>query len=96
MFGFGKKKKDEFEEGFKDLPEVRDLLKDLLGPAMDAYVGTTTGYLMSLGKTVEDVNKTRTKMLEVLQKYVRAEIILDRQKHGIEPSLEDLVYLRFK
>lgn len=96
MFGFGKKKKDEFEEGFKDLPEVRDLLKDLLGPAMDAYVGTAVGYLMSLGKTVEDVKETRTKMLEVLQKYVRAEILIDRQKHGHEPDLAELAGLRPK
>jgi hypothetical protein len=95
MFGFGKK--NELEKGFKDLPEVRDLMKDLLGNAMDVYVGTTVGYLASLGgKTAEDVEKTRKDMLTVLQKYVQAEILLDRQKRGHEPSLAEIAYLRLK
>lgn len=91
MFGFKKKKP---EKGFKELPEVRDLTKDMLGNTADVYVGTMVGYLTGLGKTVEDVKNAREEMLEVLQKYVLTEILLDRQKRGHEPSLEELVYLR--
>lgn len=92
MFGFGKKEKPE---GFKGLPEVRDLMKKLLGEVLNLYVGTTVGYLENRGnKTAEDVEKAKTKMLTVLQKYVQAEILLDRQKHGDEPSLAELAGLR--
>lgn len=94
MFGFKRKKKPE---GFKDLQKVRDLMKDLLGTTMDVYVGTTIEYLINVGgKTAEDVKKYNTKMLEVLQKYVQAEILLDRQKHGHEPDLAELEGLRLK
>lgn len=61
---------------------------------MNVYVGTTIGYLTGLGRTEEDVEKTRTEMLTALQKYVQAEILLDRQKHGHEPDLVELVGLR--
>ena len=94
MFGFGKKKKDEFEEGFKNLPEVRGLLKDLLGEALNVYMGVTVSYLMNFGKTKAEVEKAKTEMLNTLQKYVQAEILLERQKHGRAPSLEELVFLR--
>lgn len=93
MFGFGKKEKPE---GFKKLPEVRDLMKDLLGERMNVYVGVTVGYLMSLGKTEDDVKEAKTEMLEILQKYVQAEILLDKQRHGHEPDLAELVGLRLK
>lgn len=96
MFGFKKKEKTEFEKGFKDLPEVRDLLKSLVGESMNVYVGTKIGYLTGLGRTKEDVEKTRTEMLTALQKYVQAEILLDRQKRGHEPDLAELVGLRLK
>ena len=92
MFGFGKKAK--LETGFKDLPEVRDLLKDLFGNAMNVYVGTTVGHLTGLDKTDEDVKESRTKMLTVLQKYVQAEILLYMQNHGHEPDIVELVGLR--
>jgi hypothetical protein len=91
MFGFGKKEKPE---GFKDLPEVRDLMKSLVGEAMNVYVGTTIGFFSGLGKTKEDVKKANAEMLTALQKYVQAEILLDRQRHGHEPSLAELVGLR--
>ena len=94
MFGFGKKAKPE--EGFKELPEVRDLMKDLLAETMDLYVGTTVGYLMNLGKTEKDVEKAREDMISALQKYVQTEILLERQRHGQAPSLEELVFLRTK
>ena len=91
MFGFGKKK----PEGFKDLPEIRDCLKTLVGDAMNVYVGTAVGYLLKIGnKTAEDVEKTKTKMLACLQKYVQAEILLDRQNHGYEPEVAELAGLR--
>lgn len=99
MFGFKRKKnefKNEFEKGFADLPEVRNLLRDLTGDAMNVYVGTMVGYLISLGKTKEDVQGAKEKMLTVLQKYVQAEILLDRQKHGHEPDLAELAGLRLK
>jgi hypothetical protein len=92
MFGFGKKK--EPEVGFKGLPEVRDLMKSLVGETMNVYVGTTIGFFSGLGKTKGDVEKAKAEMLTALQKYVQAEILLDRQKHGHEPSIAELVYLR--
>lgn len=93
MFGFGKKKKPE--TGFKDLPEVMDLMKDLMGNAIDVYMGTTVSYLTTTGgKTIEDVQKAKKELLTVLQKYVQAEILLDRQRHGQEPALAELVGLR--
>lgn len=93
MFGFGKKS----ETGFKDLPEVRDLMKELLGNTMNVYVGVTIGYLASLGnKTAKDVEKARTDMLTALQKYVQAEILLYNQNHGYEPDLAELAGLRLK
>lgn len=92
MFGFRKKK---LGKGFKKLPEVRDLTKDLLGNTVDVYVGTMVGYLTGLNKTEEDLEKAKTDMLAVLQKYVLTEILLDRQKRGHEPSLAELVYLRY-
>lgn len=94
MFGFGKKKKPE---GFKDLPEVRDLLKELVGEALHVHTGTVVGYLMNLGKTVEDVKRTKEEeLLSHLQRYVQAEILLDRQDHGHEPDLAELAGLRLK
>lgn len=99
MFGFKRKKnefKNEFEKGFADLPEVRNLLRDLTGDAMNAYVGTLIGYLTGLGKTKEDVQGVKVKMLVVLQKYVQAEILLDRQNHGHVPDLAELAGLRLK
>lgn len=94
MFVF--KKKEKPEKGFKDLPEVRDLLKSLVGESMNVYVGSTVGYLTGLGRTKEDVEKTRTEMLTALQKYVQAEILLYNQNHGHEPDLAELVGLRLK
>lgn len=91
MFGFGKKK---LGKGFDKLPEIRDLTKGMLGDAIEVYVGTVVGYLTGLGKTEEDLENARTGMLEVLQKYVLTEIILDRQKRRHEPSLAELAYLR--
>lgn len=83
-------------EGFKDLTEIRDMLKDLMGDVMRVHVGTTVGYLASLGgKTAEDVEKSKEQMLMVLQKYVQAEILLDKVVHGYEPELADLDCLRF-
>lgn len=93
MFGFGKKKP---ETGFKDLPEVRDLLKELVGEAMHVYTGTVVGYLMNLGKTVDDVKRTKEELLSHLQRYVQAEILLYNQKRGHEPDLAELAGLRLK
>ena len=90
MFGFKKKK----PEGFTDLQKVRDLLKELTGESMRILTGTVLGHLMNLGRTPEDVDKAQTEMLENLQKYVQAEILLDRQKNGHGPSLAELVFLR--
>lgn len=94
MFGF--KKKEKPEKGFKDLPEVRDLLKELVGEAMHVHTGTVVGYLMNLGKTPEDVKRAKEEMLTALQKYVQAEILLYNQNHGHEPDLAELVGLRLK
>lgn len=92
---FGFKKKPEIR--FENLPKARDLLKDLLGETMNIYVGMTIGYLTKLGDhTDKDVNEAKEKMLEALQKYVQAEILLDRQRHGQEPSLAELAGLRLK
>lgn len=93
MIGFEKKEKPE---GFKDLPEVRDLMKSLVGETMNVYMGTTIGFLSGLVKTKGDVEKAKAEMLTALQKYVQAEILLDRQKHGHEPDLAELVGLRLK
>lgn len=91
MFGFKRKKRPT--AGFEYLQEVRDLLKGLAGEAADIYVGTVVGYLMKLGKTPEDVRRTREKMLVVLQKYVQAEILLDGQNHGREVRPSELADL---
>lgn len=95
MFGFMKKKKPS-ENGFrfKELPEVRDLLQDMAGEALNVYVGTLVGHLMNFGKTSEDVEKAKTRMLAHLQKYVQAEILLDRQNHGYEPEIAEFAGLR--
>ena len=91
MFGFGKKKKPE---GFKDLPEVRDCLKSMVGESVNVHVGTVVGHLLNIGgKTAEDVGKTKATMLACLQKYVQAEILLDRQNHGYEPEVAELAGL---
>ena len=92
MFGFKKKKKPA--TGFKELPEVRDLLQDMAGEALNVYVGTLVGHLLNFGKTSEDVEKAKTRMLAHLQKYVQAEILLDRQNHGYEPEIAELAGLR--
>ena len=95
MFGLGKKKKP-LEEGFKfkELPEVRDCLKDMTGQAVNLYAATLVSNLLKLGKTSEDVEKARTRTLAILQKYVQSEILLDRQNHGGEVSLSELAGLR--
>lgn len=90
MFGFGKKK----PEGFKDLPEVRDCLKSMVGESVNVYVGTLVGHLLNFGKTPGDVEKAKGMMLACLQKYVRAEILLDRQNRGHEPEVAELAGLR--
>jgi hypothetical protein len=95
MSGLEKEKKPEDFE-VKGLTEIRDLAKDLVGNVMDVYVGTLVGYLTNLGKTEEDVTKANAEMLTALQKYVQAEILLDRQKHGHEPDLAELAGLRLK
>lgn len=83
MFGLFKKKKSSAEGfRFKELPEVRDCLKDLAGESMNVYVGTLVGCVLNLGKTTDDVEKAKTRMLVRLQKFVQAEILLDRQEHG--------------
>ena len=94
MFGFMKKKKPEVGFRFKELPEVRDCLKDMAGGAMNVYVGTVVGHLLNFGKTSEDVEKAKASMLAHLQKFVQAEILLDRQNRGHEPSLAELAGLR--
>lgn len=95
MFGlFKKKKKSEDGFRFKELPEVRDCLKDMTGEAMNVYVGTLVGHLLNFGKTSEDVEKARASMLAHLQKYVQAEILLDAQEHGRDPKLAELAGLR--
>lgn len=88
MFGFGKKGKV-----VENLPEVRDLMKELIGATMNVYVGATVGYLLSLGKAAEDVEKARTELLSAIQKYVQAEILLERQKNEQGPSLAELAGL---
>ena len=95
MFGFMKKKKPS-ENGFKfkELPEVRDCLKEITGEAVNVYVGTLVGHLLNFGKTSDDVEKARKRMLAHLQKYVQAEILLDRQEHEGGVSLEELEGLR--
>ena len=93
MFKFGKKAKHE-NTIYKDVMELRDATKDLLGELMTDYVGTTVGYLMDFGKTPEDVKKSLTQVLGTLQVYVQAEILVDRQKHGYEPSLADLEFFK--
>lgn len=92
MFGFKRKKKPAV--GFDNLPEVRDLLKVLVGDAMNVYVGTLVGRLLDFGKTSEDVERARAKVLACLQRYVKAEILLDAQDHGREPKLAELAGLR--
>lgn len=77
----------------KELPEVRNSLRDLAGETMNVYVGTLVGHLLNLGKTSEDVEKARTKMLGYLQRYVQAEILLDTQDHGREVKLSELAGL---
>lgn len=94
MFGFMRKKKPADGFKFKELPEVRDLLQDMAGEALNVYVGTLVGHLLNFGKTSDDVEKARTRMLAHLQKYVQAEILLDRQNRGNEPSLAELAGLR--
>ena len=92
MFGFMRRKNPE---GFKDLPEVRDCLKSMVGESVDVHVGTVVGHLLDIGgKTPGDVEKAKGMMLACLQKYVRAEILLDRQNRGHEPSLAELAGLR--
>jgi hypothetical protein len=93
MFGF-KKKLPEAEASFKELQEVRDSLKKMTGESMDVYTGTVVGYLMNHGKTIEDVKSTKETMLKYLQKYIQAEIMLDRQKNiRHEPDLAELAGL---
>lgn len=84
MFGFMRRRKPS---GFEDLPEIRDCLKVMTGEAMNVYVGTLVGHLLNFGKTSEDVEKAKGRMLACLQRYVRAEILLDAQNHGREPEL---------
>lgn len=91
MFGLMRKRKPS---GFEDLPEVRDCLKVMTGEAMNVYVGTLVGHLLDFGKTSEDVEKAKGKMLAYLQKYVQAEILIDAQNHGREPELPELAGLR--
>lgn len=91
MFGFGKKKP---VTGVKCLSETRDDLRTLVGLTMDVYVGTVVGHLLNIGnKTDEDVKRTKARMLENLQKYVQAEVLLDRQNHGQKPDLAELARL---
>ena len=94
MFGF--KKNKPLEEGFrlKKLPEIRDCLRDLTGEAMNVYVGTVVGSILNLGKTSNDIERARTRMLVCLQKYVQSEILLDRQEHGGEVTLSELAGLK--
>lgn len=94
MFGLFKKKKPAEGFRFKELPEVRDCLRDMAGEAMNVYVATLVGHLMNFGKTSEDVEKARASMLVHLQKYVQAEIMLDAQNHGREVKLLELAGLR--
>lgn len=94
MFGF---KKKEPVQGFKELPEVRDCLKSLVGETLNVYVGVTVAYLTNQGKTEKkDVDNAKNEVITALQKYVQAEILLDRQKHGQEPSLTDIVFLKLR
>lgn len=94
MFGFKRKKKPAGGFVFKELPEVRDRLKDLTGQAMNIYVGTLIGHLMKIGCETEDaVDRARSQMLTCLQKYVRSEILLARQEHGGELSLAEIMGL---
>lgn len=93
MFGLFRKKKPEEGYQFKELPEVRNLLRDLSGEALNVYVGTLVGHLLNLGKTSDDVVRARTRMLAHLQKYVQAEILLDAQNHGREVKLSELAGL---
>lgn len=95
MFGLFRKKEPP-KEGFKfkELPEVRDNLKDLAGEAMNVYVGTLVGHLLNIGgKTSEDVGKAKARMLAHLQKYVQAEILLDAQDHGRKTRISELAGL---
>lgn len=93
MFGFVKKK----PEVVPDLQEIRNMLKDLVGETMNVHIGVVVGHLVNLGgKTAEDVEKSKERMLTVLQAYVKAEILLNRQNHGHEPSLAELDGLRLK
>ena len=94
MFGLFKKKKPEDGFRFKELPEVRDCLKDMAGEAMNVYVGTMVGHLLNFGKTSEDVEKAKASMLAHLQRFVQAEILLDAQDHGRETKLSELTNLR--
>lgn len=95
MFGFMKKKKPEGGFRFKELPEVRNNLKDLVGESMHVYVGTLVGHLLNIGsKTTDDVEKAKTRMFAHLQKYVQAEILLDAQEHGRKTRISELVNLR--
>jgi hypothetical protein len=90
MFEFGKKKPEVFD----DLTKVRDLLKILVGEATQFFTGTVVYYLTNRGKTIEDVEKAKEKMLEALQRYVKSEIILDKQNHRHAPDLAELAGLR--
>ena len=93
MFGLFRKKEPKEGFRFKELPEVRDCLRDVAGEAMNVYVGTLVGHLLDFGKTSEDVGKARTRMMACLQKYVQAEILLDAQGHGREVELSELAGL---
>jgi hypothetical protein len=94
MFGL-KKKLPEAEAGFKELLEVRDSLKKMTGEAMNIYIGTVVGHLLNLGnKSKADVESTKETVLKYLQKYIQAEIMLDRQKNiRHEPDLAELAGL---
>lgn len=94
MFGLFKKKKPEDGFKFKELPEIRDHLKELAGEAMNVYVGTLVGHLLNIGnKTPGDVEKAKATMFAHLQKYVQAEILLDGQHRGREVELSELAGL---
>ena len=92
MVGFRRKKTPA--AGSEDLLGIRNCLEDLTGEAMNVYMGTFVGYVLKLGKTPEDVEKAKARMLSCLRRFVRVEILLDRQSRGQEPEVADLEGLR--
>ena len=91
MFGFKKKSNDA---GLKELKAIRDLLKSQVAESVNIHVGTICGLIMNIGeKTAYDVTKSKDQLADTLSRYVRSEILVDRQERGGDVSLSELLSL---